>query len=267
MASKPALSRLRKELKVISADPPPHIHVSCDESNILSWSFLLEGPEDTPYEGGWYWGRLRFPKDYPFAPPSILMVTASGRFETNTRLCLSMSDFHPESWQPTWSVATVLKGLLSFMCEDTPTTGAIDPPPSFMERRRLASLSLDWNRSQMEFMKAFPDVDRIVSEAWERRAKRDGTEPREVPTPGCVDGVVRRWEAGQAVRVSGLRQRADLNGLEGLVQESDDKTLAAGRVCVRVGEETLAVRPENLELPGTDPDDSTCAAPARRFRL
>lgn len=41
-----------------------------------------------------YWGRLRFPKDYPFRPPSILMVTPNGRFETNTRLCLSMS------WSP-----------------------------------------------------------------------------------------------------------------------------------------------------------------------
>ena len=28
------------------------------------------------------------------------------------------SDYHPETWQPAWSVATVLKGLLSFMCED-----------------------------------------------------------------------------------------------------------------------------------------------------
>ena len=27
------------------------------------------------------------------------------------------SDYHPETWQPAWSVATVLKGLLSFMCE------------------------------------------------------------------------------------------------------------------------------------------------------
>ena len=32
----------------------------------LNWSYLLEGPKGTPYEGGWYWGRLRFPKNYPF---------------------------------------------------------------------------------------------------------------------------------------------------------------------------------------------------------
>jgi ubiquitin-conjugating enzyme E2 J2 len=32
------------------------------------------------------------------------MITPNGRFETNRRLCLSISDFHPETWVPTWSV-------------------------------------------------------------------------------------------------------------------------------------------------------------------
>merc|ERR1719226_394846 len=162
-ASKQAISRLRKDLKAIGADPPPHIHVSCDESNILSWSYLLEGPPDTVYEGGWYWGILRFPKDSPFAPPAIRMMTPSGRFETNTRLCLSMSDYHPESWQPAWSLATVLKGLLSFMCEECPTAGAIDPPPSSEERRRLARCSASWNKGQVDFCKAFPEADSIMA--------------------------------------------------------------------------------------------------------
>ena len=90
-----------------------------------------------------YIGKLRFPVDYPFKPPSILMLTPNGRFEENKRLCLSMSDFHPESWCPGWSVSTVLVGLLSFMLEDKPTTGAVET--SVEEKRRLASCSEEWN--------------------------------------------------------------------------------------------------------------------------
>lgn len=56
-----------------------------------------------------------FPPDYPFKPPRISMVTPNGRFATNKRLCLSISDFHPDTWNPAWSVATILTGLLSFM--------------------------------------------------------------------------------------------------------------------------------------------------------
>lgn len=43
-------------------------------------------------------GKLIFPKEYPYKPPSIMMLTPNGRFKLNSRLCLSMSDFHPESW-------------------------------------------------------------------------------------------------------------------------------------------------------------------------
>ncbi|CAJ1385689.1 unnamed protein product [Effrenium voratum] len=46
MASKQASSRLRKEIKAISEDPAPHIHVSVEESNILEWHYVLEGPKD-----------------------------------------------------------------------------------------------------------------------------------------------------------------------------------------------------------------------------
>lgn len=63
--------------------------------------------------------------EYPFKPPAIMMLTPSGRFEPNRRLCLSMSDFHPETWNPMWSVASILTGLLSFMLEDTITTGSL----------------------------------------------------------------------------------------------------------------------------------------------
>ena len=28
------------------------------------------------------------------------MITPNGRFAVNTRLCVSMSDFHPETWNP-----------------------------------------------------------------------------------------------------------------------------------------------------------------------
>lgn len=71
-----------------------------------------------PLPGGYYHGKLCFPKDYPFKPPRIIMITPNGRFQINTRLCLSISDFHPDTWNPAWSVATILTGLLSFMVRE-----------------------------------------------------------------------------------------------------------------------------------------------------
>jgi len=64
----------------LSQDPPPYLSVAVSDANFFLWSYLLEGPPNTPYAGGWYWGRLKFPPEYPFKPPSILMVTPNGRF-------------------------------------------------------------------------------------------------------------------------------------------------------------------------------------------
>ena len=35
--------------------------------------------------GGYYHGKLVFPREYPFKPPSIYMATPNGRFKCNTR--------------------------------------------------------------------------------------------------------------------------------------------------------------------------------------
>lgn len=43
------------------------------------------------------------------------MLTPNGRFETNTKICLSISSHHPEHWQPSWSVRTALTALTAFM--------------------------------------------------------------------------------------------------------------------------------------------------------
>ena len=97
MASKPCLLRLQKEYQRLSREPVPNIVAEPKPNNILEWHFVISGPADTPYAGGQYHGKLIFPSDYPYKPPAIMMLTPNGRFNTNTRLCLSMSDFHPES--------------------------------------------------------------------------------------------------------------------------------------------------------------------------
>lgn len=157
MASRQAQKRLTKEYRAIVANPPPYIEAKPNDSNILEWHYIITGPPGTPFEDGQYHGILRFPSDYPFKPPSISMVTPNGRFTCNTRLCLSMSDYHPDTWNPAWSVATILTGLLSFMTGDETTTGSINTSDSV--KRRFARESKVWNASEnVRFAKQFPDL-------------------------------------------------------------------------------------------------------------
>ncbi|KAF0305379.1 Ubiquitin-conjugating enzyme E2 J2 [Amphibalanus amphitrite] len=162
-----ALVRLRRDYMRLKTDPVPYISAEPLPSNILEWHYIVRGPEGTPYAGGLYHGMLRFPVEYPFRPPSIYMITPNGRFKPNTRLCLSISDFHPDTWNPSWSVSTILTGLLSFMLEVSPTVGSIET--SDYEKRIYAHHSLQYNLNDATFCELFPDDVQEIQATLARR--------------------------------------------------------------------------------------------------
>jgi len=159
-----ATKRLREELIKVKTAPPPGIIAEPDESNILKWFYVIRGPSDTPYEGGIYIGKLIFPSEYPMKAPSIHVLTPSGRFAINMKICMSMSDFHPESWNPMWSVATIIQGVQSFMASDELTTGGIKASNS--DRKKLAKFSTGYN--QKNYPKLFDgDIEASLEAAAE----------------------------------------------------------------------------------------------------
>lgn len=45
------------------------------QENIFEWQFAIRGPNDTEFEGGIYHGRIQLPSEYPFKPPSFMLLT------------------------------------------------------------------------------------------------------------------------------------------------------------------------------------------------
>uniref|UniRef100_A0A7S1KNP0 UBC core domain-containing protein n=1 Tax=Percolomonas cosmopolitus TaxID=63605 RepID=A0A7S1KNP0_9EUKA len=177
--TKECIRRLQREYQQIQKNPPPNISARPLENNITTWYYVIHSLTDTPYSG-YYFGKIQFPYNYPYKPPSILMLTPNGRFHVNQRLCLSMSDFHPESWNPMWSVSSILTGLLSFMQEDKSTHGSIEC--SDPKRRQLAQESLQWNINQALFRELFPELTERIKEELTHsvfREKRKQKEQRE----------------------------------------------------------------------------------------
>lgn len=184
-----ATSRLKQDYMRLKRDPVPYITAEPLPSNILEWHYVIHGPEDSPYHGGYYHGTLLFTKEFPFKPPSIYMITPNGRFKTNKRLCLSISDFHPDTWNPAWSVATILTGLLSFMLETTPTLGSCES--TTYEKRRYARQSLDFNMKNEVFQELFPEVceeikERLAKIEEHRKANAAATNNNTTATAGAT---------------------------------------------------------------------------------
>lgn len=202
MANKPCLQRLQKEYRALCKEPVPQVTARPSPGDLLDWHFVLEGATSSPYEGGIYHGRLRFSNEYPFKPPAIVMSTPNGRFAPGRRICMSYSDFHPESWNPMWSVSSILTGLLSFMMDTAPTTGSVSTTAA--EKKRLARESLAFNCRSSTFQKIFPEyVERYEASLRSEEAAALSSELSPANTEG-----------GESLAVPGSSER-DIN-VEGM---------------------------------------------------
>ncbi|KAL2047575.1 hypothetical protein N7G274_000616 [Stereocaulon virgatum] len=140
------------------------------------------------------------------------MHTPSGRFQPSTRLCLSISDFHPKSFNPAWEVSTILIGLMSFMTSDEMTTGSLSAGEN--ERKWLAARSRWWNSTGggsstnptkgntasirgvgavkagdggVKFRAEWPELDE-ENWTWMQRNRVDAATGRVLPDPPQVEG-------------------------------------------------------------------------------
>lgn len=123
----PALRRIQADIRELEKHPSPRYNARPLDDNMFEWHFTIRGPNGTDFEGGVYHGRILLPTDYPFKPPNIVFMTKNGRFEVGTKICLSISAHHEESWQPAWGIRTMLEAIISFLpSEGSGAIGALD---------------------------------------------------------------------------------------------------------------------------------------------
>lgn len=146
--------RLQKEYISIQKEPVPYALTAPDPHNWLLWHFVIYGISGV-FEGGTYYGKIQFPDNYPSSPPSMKVITPNGRFEPNTNICTTMSNYHPEEWSPAWNVRTIITGLISFMYSNENSVGSCRTTDA--EKQRLAGLSKKFNLENSEFLDIFGD--------------------------------------------------------------------------------------------------------------
>jgi len=107
-----------------------------DDDNILEWSIVIMGPEDTLYEGAILKARMIFPPEYPLLPPKMIFdsemwhpnVYAKG--DKKGEVCVSILhqpgddewgyEDAGERWLPVHTVESVLISVISLLSADVP---------------------------------------------------------------------------------------------------------------------------------------------------
>ncbi|KAG9035719.1 hypothetical protein FRB95_010784 [Tulasnella sp. JGI-2019a] len=70
-----AFRRLMREIKQLKTEPQEGIRIITDEENILDVTGIIQGPDGTPYEGGYFKVKFHFTEEFPAAPPKCTMTT------------------------------------------------------------------------------------------------------------------------------------------------------------------------------------------------
>lgn len=136
--------RLKGELQKLEKEREAYYQVVQDEKDPLLFYFLLRGASDSVYKGGYYIGKIVLPKDYPTNPGDFYMLTPSGRFNVNSKICLTNSGYHKESWTPMWNISNMVIGFVSVFLSDT-TSGISHIQETPAERKAKAANSMQYN--------------------------------------------------------------------------------------------------------------------------
>ena len=110
-----ALKRVIMDISDYMKEPIENTYIHFDESNMFELYLLIIGPDNTPYENGFYFFQVKFPNDYPYKHPDVkYMTTMKGvRFNPNLyengKVCLSILG----TWSgPEWTSVMNLKSLI-----------------------------------------------------------------------------------------------------------------------------------------------------------
>lgn len=122
---KECYKRIILDIKDIEKDNIDNIYYFPDEENILVGHALIVGPEDTPYQYGYYLFEFNFSENYPHSPPKVTYLSNDGvtRFNPNFyrsgKVCLSiLNTWQGEKWSACQSLRSILLTLQTRLNEN-----------------------------------------------------------------------------------------------------------------------------------------------------
>lgn len=104
--------RILKETQKLKNDPMDGVSVERDSDNERYFKVIMNGPKESPYEGGKFNLQIYLPEEYPMVPPKALFMTKiyHPNIDFLGRICL---DILKTEWSPALQIRTV---LLSIQC-------------------------------------------------------------------------------------------------------------------------------------------------------
>ena len=131
-----AVKRIMKERLHYNKNPldKEGIFMYFNDDDLFNVKMLIIGPENTPYENGFYLFNFKIPQDYPHKPPKGMFMTIDGKTRMNPNLyengyiCLSLlGTWAGPSWTSSNTLLSIGMSIRALVLNENP----IQNEPSF----------------------------------------------------------------------------------------------------------------------------------------
>ena len=111
-----AVKRLQKDLANFNKEEPEGLTAGpIDDSDMFKWEASFVGPENSPYEGGTFKLEMEFPKDYPFKPPKVTLITNIYHPNVNNSSHSICLDILKDAWSPEITISQILMAIQNLL--------------------------------------------------------------------------------------------------------------------------------------------------------
>lgn len=141
---------LQKEVRDIERDKASGVTIAVENGSLQKLIGCLQGPKDTPYEGGAFHVSIELDESYPFVPPRMRFITKVWHpniSSANGAICL---DILKDQWSPALTIKTALLSLQSLLATPAP-----DDPQDAVVARQLLSKPDDFRATAKYWTETF----------------------------------------------------------------------------------------------------------------
>ncbi|KZM18757.1 E2 ubiquitin-conjugating enzyme [Ascochyta rabiei] len=111
--------RIIKETERLMNEPVQGISATPHDDNLRYFDVTIDGPSQSPYEGGVFKLELFLPDDYPMTPPKVRFLTKiyHPNIDRLGRICL---DVLKSNWSPALQIRTILLSIQALLGAPNP---------------------------------------------------------------------------------------------------------------------------------------------------
>lgn len=115
-------ARISEEWNILFGSPMPNARVHLQGASMKSWIATIDGPKNTPYEGGEFIVFVIFGDEYPQKPPIFIMHTKIFHVNITEKgyICLSILK---EDYKPEYHIGYMISCIVYLLAHPNPSNG------------------------------------------------------------------------------------------------------------------------------------------------